>query len=104
MHSFAGSPYYMAPEQLRDESYDCSADVYSFGLVTFEIFASRRPYPTSWAFPQLWKQVALSHHRPEIAEEETPLLVKQLITRCRHKDANARPKMEEMIFVLENML
>lgn len=101
--------FVQSPEQLRDESYDCSADVYSFGLVLYEIFYCKRPYPTSWAFPQLYNKVALSHHRPEIGNDdgvggEVPLLVRQLATRCWHRDANVRPKMEEAIFVIENMM
>src|SRR6185436_7640206 len=40
----AGSPYYLAPEQLRGESVDRRCDVYALGVVLFELLTGQRPY------------------------------------------------------------
>jgi serine/threonine-protein kinase len=40
----AGSPYYLAPEQLRGETVDRRCDVYSLGVVMFELLTGQRPY------------------------------------------------------------
>lgn len=40
----AGSPYYLAPEQLRGEAVDRRCDVYSLGVVMFELLTGQRPY------------------------------------------------------------
>ncbi|MBN8489207.1 MAG: protein kinase, partial [Burkholderiales bacterium] len=40
----AGSPYYLAPEQLAGAAIDRRCDVYSLGVVMFELLTGQRPY------------------------------------------------------------
>ena len=39
-----GTPVYMAPEVLSDEQYDFKADVYSFGILMYEVVTDSIPY------------------------------------------------------------
>ena len=39
-----GTPYYMAPEQVRGEPLTPQADVYSFGVLLFELFTGRKVF------------------------------------------------------------
>ncbi len=40
----AGTPVYMSPEQMRNESVDTRSDVYALGLLAYEIIGGRHPY------------------------------------------------------------
>jgi hypothetical protein len=40
----AGSPYYLAPEQLSGETIDARSDIYSLGVVFFELLAGRKAF------------------------------------------------------------
>ncbi len=42
---FPGTPYYMSPEQIEMEPVDERSDIYSLGIMTYEIVVGRRPYP-----------------------------------------------------------
>ena len=46
-HVFAGTPFYMAPEQLAGEPVTVRSDLYSLGLVLYEIFTGQGAFPAN---------------------------------------------------------
>jgi hypothetical protein len=96
-----GSPHYMSPEQAQSQSCDGRSDLYSLGVVLFEMFAGRPPFDADDPF-----QVAIKH----ISEPPPSLpghLVKlqPLVTRLLAKMPNERfASAAQLVQVLEQAL
>ncbi len=42
--TFCGSPLYMAPEIIKDKEYNLKSDIWSLGVIIFELFTKKHPY------------------------------------------------------------
>ncbi len=51
------TPAYASPEQIRGESYTVAGDVYSLGVILFELLAGRRPYPATTSYLDLARAI-----------------------------------------------
>ena len=66
--SVFGTPAYMSPEQAMDSSrVDCRADIYSLGIVLFEMLAGQRPYRGSGTI-EILSQVLKDDEIPDVRE------------------------------------
>jgi serine/threonine-protein kinase len=74
-HTGAGSPYYMAPEQVRRETVDRRADVFSLGVVLYELLTDLKPFRGE-SLAQI--RDALLHHDPTLASKVDPTVPKAL--------------------------
>lgn len=82
-----GTPAYMAPEPLRGEPLDGRADIYSFGLVLYEMLAGFNPLAADTLPEQL---IRIRDETPPPLLDVPPDLA-ALIARCVEKDAARRP-------------
>lgn len=66
-----GSPYYMAPEQWADEDPDTRADIYSLGVMLYQMLAGDVPFKGS-SIPAIMKK-HISDQAPTFAESGTAI-------------------------------
>lgn len=86
-----GTPYYMSPEQARGEKLDIRSDLYSVGIVLFELFTAQRPFEGKDPLEVMRKQVAVDPPRPSQFRADMPELLERIILACMAKDPNRRP-------------
>ncbi len=86
----AGSPYYMAPEQVRREPADRRADVFSLGVVLYELLTDVKPFRG-----ETLKQItnAVLTHEPPLAsnvDKAVPKALAEIAARAMAKDPEQR--------------
>ena len=90
--SGAGSPRYMAPECLDRKPYNIKSDVYTFGIIAWEILAGKTPYAFVRRKHQLVDYVVRQHGRPVI-DEDWPAPIQGMLESSFDADTCKRPKM-----------
>ncbi|KAK9684709.1 hypothetical protein RND81_10G227000 [Saponaria officinalis] len=99
MKGFTGTYRWMAPEMIREKTHTKKVDVYSFGIVFWEILTALTPFdnmtPEQAAFA-----VCQKNARPPLPTE-CPAALSRLITRCWSSKPAKRPHFDEIVTVLE---
>lgn len=95
----AGTPSYLAPELWRNESYTEAVDVYSYGVVLWEILARDAPF-REMDNDTLMLALRDQNLRPAIPKW-TPEAYKLLTERCWAGSANTRPSFDQILKLLK---
>jgi DNA-binding response OmpR family regulator/tRNA A-37 threonylcarbamoyl transferase component Bud32 len=95
-----GSPYYMSPEQAQGEALDARTDLYSLGVILYEMLAGRKPYLGISAIDVLQQHVMAPV--PELPAQHLqyqPLLERLMSKSREHRIGSC----EELLGALEQM-
>jgi eukaryotic-like serine/threonine-protein kinase len=92
-----GSSAYMSPEQARGEPLDARTDLFSLGVLSYELLAGRKPFRDP-DLMRLLEKIAMEEPDPlgSIAPH-LPRSLASLVHRCLAKDRDARPASAEEI-------
>jgi len=88
--SSMGTAGYMSPEQVRGETLDVRTDLFSFGLVLYEMAAGQRALTGETT--SILQTAILSHTRTPVRQlnPEVPSRLERIISKALEKDRNAR--------------
>ena len=92
-----GTAGYMAPEQIHGQPVDARTDIFSFGVVLYEMLSGRRAFAGETAISTMAR---ILHTEPDPLE--APPELARVVTRCLRKSASDRfQSMAEVITALE---
>jgi TolB-like protein/Tfp pilus assembly protein PilF/predicted Ser/Thr protein kinase len=83
----AGTPYAMAPEQVRGEAADHRSDIWALGVLLYEMATGGRPFNAA-STPELFTSILRDSPAP--FPSHVPLELRVVIDRCLRKDASLR--------------
>jgi len=83
----SGTPAYMAPEQLAGKEVSTRSDIYSLGLVLYEVFTGKRAFSAKPAGANDEKTLS----RPTSVVKDLNPIIERVILRCLEEEPSARP-------------
>jgi len=100
-----GSPKYMAPEQILGKKVDERADIYSLGVILYEMFSGVPPYSRGDHMSVMYQHVQGKARPPIDINKELPLELSNLVVKCMALDKAKRAQsMDELRLSLEKFL
>ncbi len=85
-----GTVPYMAPEQIEGRDVDARTDIFSFGVVLYEMVCGRRPFAGNSRASLMAAIVAVEPQPPASLQPQAPAALERLIVRCLAKDPEDR--------------
>ncbi|KAK4789138.1 hypothetical protein SAY86_020457 [Trapa natans] len=100
--SAAGTPEWMAPEFLRGEPSNEKSDIYSFGVILWELVTLKQPW-SGHSAAQVVGAVAFQNRRLIIPENTSPML-SSIMESCWADDPKQRPSFASIVESLKKLL
>jgi serine/threonine protein kinase len=90
--AIVGTPRYMSPEQCADREVDARSDIYSLGVILYEMLAGKVPFDSPSAMALALKHVQEQPPPLSEARQGLPAELERLVMRTLAKDPAGRPQ------------
>ncbi len=86
-----GSPAYMSPEQIRGEKIDGRSDLFSLGVVLYELLTGTRPFPGESITTLVYQILHTEPRDPREIRSDLPMATREVMARLLAKKTDGRP-------------
>lgn len=100
-----GTPEYMSPEQIRGENLDFRSDIYSFGIVLYELVTGDVPYHSEDPQSVFYQHINEPLPEKPLKDNQVPRRVREILYKCLAKSPNDRfQSTQELVTALNDII
>jgi len=85
-----GSPAYMSPEQVKEQQLTYQTDIFSLGVVMFQLLTGRLPFKGANNYSMIYQIINVESPRPMEVRPDIPPRIDAIVMRALQKDTTKR--------------
>ena len=85
-----GSPAYMSPEQVKEQQLSFQTDIFSLGVVMFQLLTGRLPFKGANNYSMIYQIINVESPRPMEVRPDIPPRIDAIVMRALQKDTKKR--------------
>lgn len=85
-----GSPAYMSPQQVREQTLNHQTDIYALGVVMYQLLTGRLPFQASSNYGMIYQICNIDPPPPSTFRQELPAALDAIVARAMRKELTER--------------